>query len=241
MSRRKLLLAAAVVLALLGTALVFLYVQGADKRAGSQYSTVQAYVAQTQINDGETGDAAATKMVLTSVPQAGVPQGAIASPQDVTGKMANSTIFPGEVVLSQQFSAPGDTSVLNIPKGDTAISINLTDTARVAGFVNPGSTVGIYYTGPDANQKQLTKLLLAPVSVLAVGSTTVTTTTTTADNGAQTTEQLPRTLMTLAVTQAQAQKIIFASSAGQLAFGLVNPQTNTNVRDPGSNADNLFK
>ena len=65
-------------------------------------------------------------------------------------------------------------------------------------------------------------------------------TTTTDPTGAQTTEQLPRTLFTLGVTQAQAQKILFASANGELAFGLMNQDSKV-VPDAGANADNLFK
>ena len=36
---------------------------------------------------------------------------------------------------------------LTIPKGKIAISVNLSDPARVAGFVNPGDKVAIFLTG----------------------------------------------------------------------------------------------
>jgi pilus assembly protein CpaB len=58
--------------------------------------------------------------------------------------------------------------------------------------------------------------------VLNVGSPQPPTTTTSKDaNGTQTTEQLPRTLLTIAVTQKDAQKVIVASKALDLTFGLI--------------------
>jgi pilus assembly protein CpaB len=101
-----------------------------------------------------------------------------------------------------------------------AISVNLTDPDRVAGFVNPGSEVAIFITGGgDAGQK--TKLLLPRVTVLGVGSTTPVTTSTTAQDGTQVAEQLPRTLLTLAVDQEEAQKVILSSKSLNLTFALL--------------------
>jgi pilus assembly protein CpaB len=85
-----------------------------------------------------------------------------------------------------------------------------------------------------------TRLLLSDVEVIAVGTTTVVSTTTTDPTGAQTTEQLPRTLFTLGVTQSQAQKILFAVGNGELAFALTNDDSKI-TKDDGANSANLFK
>jgi pilus assembly protein CpaB len=47
------------------------------------------------------------------------------------------------------------------------------------------------------------------------------TTTTTAEDGTQQTEQLPRTLLTLALTQDEAQKVILASKTLDVTFALL--------------------
>jgi pilus assembly protein CpaB len=44
----------------------------------------------------------------------------------------------------------------------------------------------------------------------------------------------------LGVTQAEAQKIMFASGNGELAFAKLGKDAKL-VSDPGANADNLFK
>ncbi|MAO80927.1 MAG: hypothetical protein CMH82_09745, partial [Nocardioides sp.] len=60
MDRRRMLLVAAAVVAALGTALVFLYVRGADNRAQEKYETTDVLVATVQIERGERiADAAA--------------------------------------------------------------------------------------------------------------------------------------------------------------------------------------
>ena len=59
MDRRRILLVVAVVVALLGTALVFLYVRGADARAEDRFDTVDVLRAVAPIEAGETIDDAA--------------------------------------------------------------------------------------------------------------------------------------------------------------------------------------
>ena len=52
MDRRRILLVVAVVVALLGTALVYLYVRGADARADERFDTVNVLVAVAPIEAG---------------------------------------------------------------------------------------------------------------------------------------------------------------------------------------------
>ncbi len=83
--------------------------------------------------------------------------------------------------------------------------------------------------------------LLSPRSqVIAVGATTVISTTTTNTEGAQTTEQLPKTLFTLAVDQKQAEKILLAATTGELSFGYLNDKSKVQA-GPGTTSTNLFR
>ena len=123
------------------------------------------------------------------------------SVESLSGSVAIVPILPGEQIISDKFGAQAGAapSGLIIPKGMLAISVSLTDTGRVAGFVNPGTQVAIFLNGVDPSGQHFTRLLLENVEVIAVGSTTTTQTTTTTAEGTQTTEQLPTTLMTLAL------------------------------------------
>ena len=114
-----------------------------------------------------------------------------------------------------------------------AISVNLTDPARVAGFVNPGSEVAIFWTGARRGRRDHSPGSCSTrVTVLGVGSTTPVSTTTTDESGASTTEQLPRTLLTLSLTQAQTQKVLLGASTGELAFGLLTDESAVADADP---------
>lgn len=251
MDRRRLLLILAVFVAVIGTALVFLYVKGADKRASDQFDNVSVLKATQDITAGETYDAALSsgKMSMQPVPKNQLTDGYQTSTDALKGSIASVPIFSGQQIIASQFgtSVAVSNSALAIPKGMIAISVNLTDPDRVAGNIQNGSEVAIFVTGQlqvsgpaggtTGGDAQSTRLLLPKVTVLNVGSPQPPTTSTKTDpNGVQTTEQLPRTLLTLAVTQQQAQKVIVASKALDLTFGLLT--SNSQVK-PGPGTSTL--
>jgi pilus assembly protein CpaB len=248
MGRRTVLLIVAALIAALGTSMVFLYVRGADNRAEADQQPVQVLKAVSQIQPGETLSAAqnAGKIALASVPRAQALTGAVNSTAGMGDEVALSTIFPNEQIITGKFGAAGSQDALTIPDGDIAISVNLSDTGRVAGFVTPGAHVAIFLNGTPpqgaatAAAQDFTRLLLPKVEVIAVGATTVISTTTTNETGAQTTEQLPKTLFTLAVNQADAEKIMFAATHGELSFGLLNDKSKVKAGS-GVSSQNLFR
>jgi pilus assembly protein CpaB len=237
MDRRKALLVVAAVIAALGTLLVFLYVRGADNRADQRYDAVQVLRVVKQIAPGETVEAAqaAGKLETGSVARKDLLPDALTGTEPIVGKVAVTTIYPGEQLTSSKFGATGAATGLTIPKGRIAVSVNLSDPARVAGFVNPGDKVAIFMNGPG-----YTRLLLPNIQVIGAGTTTMVATTTTDPNGAQTTDQLPKTLLTLAVTQSEAERVLFAASNGDLAFGLMT--ADSQIAPSGGVTDkNLFQ
>lgn len=241
MDRRRVLLVVAAIIAGLGTLLVFLYVRGADDRANEKYNAVKVLQVVKQINAGETIEAAQAggKIEQGTVGAGERLPDALDSLAPISGQIAQTNLYPGEQIIASKFAnTTASASTLTIPKTKIAISVQLTDTARVSGFVNPGDKVAIFLTTPA-----FTRLLLTDIEVIAVGTTTVVATTTTDSTGAQTTEQLPRTLFTLGVTQEQAQKILYASgggsAGGELAFGLLTADSIIKP-DAGATATNLF-
>jgi pilus assembly protein CpaB len=224
---------------------VFLYVRGADTRAQDRYETTDVLVATQPIQAGETIDAASSagKIAKKAVTNNSLIPGYQVDLTALAGKVALTAIYPDEQIIASKFgTAAAPVTTLQIPDDKIAISVNLTDPARVAGFVNPGSEVAIFLNGTDAKQgKPFTQLLLPKVTVIGVGSTTPVSTTTTDQSGAQTTEQLPRTLLTLAVSQDEAQKILFSQGNGELAFGLLPSDGKASVRTGvRTDFDNLF-
>jgi pilus assembly protein CpaB len=253
MDRRRILLIIAAVIAALGTLLVFLYVRSADARAEDKVDAVQVLTATQPIASGESYDDALAngKIAPMGVARSQLLQGVQTSPDALKGTVALQNILPNEQIVADKFgtNAAEVASPLGIPQNKMAISVNLTDPDRVAGFVLPGSDVAIFVTadsgrGPTedaaaADQEPRTSLLLARVTVLGVGSTTPVTTTTTAEDGTQQTEQLPRTLLTLALTQQEAQEVILASKKYEVTFALLTKDSDVGEGPPTSSGDIL--
>lgn len=241
MDRRRVLLIAAAVVAALGAALVFVYVRGADVRAAERFTTVPVLRATQTIQPGESIDDAlrngkvAQQMI---VEDAKLPS-ALTDATSIAGRFATTAIYPGEQIIPERFAETAQMGrQLLIPDpGDVAISISVTETSRVAGFVNPGSEVAVFVngTGPTG---AFNRLLLPKVKILGVGSTAPVASAPT--EGAEAApEALPSTLITLSVNQEEAQRIMFADANGELLFALLDEDSR--IRPEGEvDMTNLF-
>ena len=146
MARRSMLLIAAVLIAALGTAMIVLYVQGIDDRATEGQELVEVLTATAVIEAGETVSAAqeAGKFEAKQVRRDDMVAGALDSTESIADLVALGTVYPGEQIISDRFGTFGSVENLVIPDDKMAISVELTDFERVAGFVNPGSEVAIF-------------------------------------------------------------------------------------------------
>jgi pilus assembly protein CpaB len=251
MSRRTTLLLVAALIAALGTSMILLYVRGIDDRARAGQELVEVLVAADVISVNESvADAeAAGKFVTRRVPVQAKVEGALSSIKSLDGKVATGTIYPDEQILAQKFGQPGTGGILPIPDDKLAISVELSDPARVAGFVNNGSEVAIFASAdpqlitPDGDERPLsstTRVIATRVLVIAVGDTTVTTQSDGgADSGGDIDAAIPRTILTIAVTQTEAEKILFAARNSDIAFALLTDDSE--VRDSrGVTARDLY-
>lgn len=236
------LLLVAALIAALGSTTVFLYVRGADQRARADQALVRVLKAVTRIEPGETLGAAqaAGKLRMEGVPASQVLPGAVNAVDTLGSLVALGTIYPQEQIVTAKFGDVGDRETLPLPRGTIAVSVTLSDTGRVAGFVSPGDDVAVFMNGAVRGEQKGVRLLLPRVQVVAVGATTTISTTTTDPAGAQTVEQLPATLFTLAVDQADAERVMLAATTGTLALGYLSSDSRV-TPGPGTVAADLFE
>lgn len=250
MARRSVLLLVAALIAIAGTSMIVLYVQGIDARAAADQELVEVLVATDTIDAGESvADAQESgKFEKSEVRQVDLVAGALTSTSSIADLVAMGSVYPGEQILAKKFGSLGDTENLLIPDEKLAVSVELTDPQRVAGFVNPGSEVAIFMSAdpvlylPDGKERKLptyTRLLLPKVQVIGVGTTSVSSKTTKTDEGEQVVEEVPRTILTVAVDQTQAEKLIFASRNGDVAFGLLTSESAVSD-EPGVTAQDVM-
>jgi pilus assembly protein CpaB len=251
MSRRSILFLVALTIAAMGATMVIWYVQGIDARAADTQEQATVVVAKERLEPGESVSDAlkAGKLVERRVAKSDVPAEAVTSTAGLDGLVTLGTIYPGQQLVSGQLGAPGSEQVLGIPDGRMAISVELTDPARVAGFVSPGSWVAIFFStreedltwdGDKLAAGGYTQLLLPKVQVLGVGDTSMIARTTKDADGTETTEQVPRTILTLAVSQKEAQKVLYTAHFADLSFAL---RTDRSKADdlPGTAVQDIYR
>jgi pilus assembly protein CpaB len=237
MSRRLIAIGAALALALVGALLVVGYARGADARALQGQNPVTVYISTAIIPSGTSLAAAAADKLLveTQVAQKSAPTGALGQIDGTNGSLlAMSDIAPGEYLLADRFgTAPVGTKAIDVPNGMLAVSAELTDAARVGKFVTPGSHITIFDSykiqmlGTDSKSKQIndldvkgTHVLLDDALVIAVGDTAL------AGNAAQGTKAKDGSsnaasfLVTVAVTPAQATRLVHGINTGTLYAAL---------------------
>ncbi len=232
MSKRTLALVAAVVLAAVATFALTSYVQGARDKVEEKENPVDVYVAKQDIPQGVSGDSVIAQGLITkeTVPAKLRPDDAITSLESLKGRVAAVTIKAKETILLSRFVAPGQVGAgLPIPPNRVAMSIEVDVPPGVAGFVRQGDHVGVIAdvdvpaTGRGATTtatEQRAKFIVQNVEVLAVGQRVVTTT----EQGQTATSQTTtsKVLITIAVTPADAERLVFAVLEGEVYFTLVN-------------------
>lgn len=243
MDRRRLLLVVAAVVAALGVALVFVYARGAESRAAEKYDTVQVLTAAQKIEPGENLDDAleSGKVQLTEVVKAQLLEGADSDSEPLRGKVALTTIYPGEQLVPVKFGAVEDVeaaAVLPIPKGKVAISVLVSDDGRVGRFIKTGAEVSVIATILDGSEPVFTRMLLPRVTVLADGLKTFVPDEEASGEVEGESQEIQR-LVTLALNQEEAEKVRFAEKDGELTIALLNDASKVKV-GPEVNRDNLF-
>jgi pilus assembly protein CpaB len=265
MARRILLFLVALLMALVGTGAVFVYVDRVDARAAEQQQAVDVLVAGKVVPQGTTlASAVADGLVVTEkLPANALPDGYLAEVGDAGALVAAGDMFPGEPVLRARLTREvvGQSS-LSIPAGKLAVTVHLEDPQRVAGFVVPGSEIAVFETfnvfkeGPkgrtpsgdrikdEYEYNRATRLLLARATVIGVGETTtrpVEDSDKDKDKDADKTakEMETVTLVTLAVDQPDAERVIHGTETGNLYFALLTKESKVAPSD-GVDSRTLF-
>lgn len=151
-------------------------------------------------------------------PAVSVPNGVFTSKENLLKEERTvlSAIIKDEPILVSKVTAPGQRASLSfiIEKGKKAVTIRVDDVLGVAGFVQPDDRVDILLTrklrGGDERGSAYTDVLLQDIRVLAIDQA--------ADRDVK--QAKPAKSVTVEVLTADAQKLVLASSLGQLSLAL---------------------
>src|SRR3954470_4074122 len=158
MGRRTLLLIASILVAALGTALIWLYVQGATNRAQEAANLVSVLFLAKDAQEGT--DAGSLALVSKQV-SAAAAQGAVANQAGLSGLELNTSAVSGQILLKSMLG----TQNARFPRGG-AVALTITDPNRVPADLQPGDVVDVYAYGGRLGEA---KLIVPAVRVRTVG------------------------------------------------------------------------
>jgi pilus assembly protein CpaB len=217
---------AAIALAIVGALLIIFYAQGADQRALATTKPVDVLVVQKAIPAGTPVNEMEASLVIQKVPAAGVADSALRTLENYAGTVSAVPLVPGEQLLAERLVAPKEAKfdhAVKVPAGFQEVSFQLEPQRMAGGRIEVGDHVGIamsfkggaYKPTPAAETTQLT---LRKVLITAVQRAPQATASKSTDGADPKDTTLPEgsLMLTVAVNDIDAGKIIFASEFGTL-------------------------
>jgi pilus assembly protein CpaB len=222
--RRRLLAAcAALVLLVLGTAVLLAYVQGADARAFAGAQPVQVLVVDQPIAAGTSGDSLAELVRTETVPAKAAVEGRVTDLGELTGLVATTDLQPGEQLLTGRFRSPDRMQApgtVAVPKGLQEVSVLLDPQRAVGGRLAAGDTVGVYLSLADPMKQTHAVLHRVLVTQVQGAPAAPDPEAEAAVDPASTAAPATSLMVTLAVDAQDAETVVFGAEHGTLWLSL---------------------
>ncbi len=243
MKLRIVALLVSIALAVAGGVIVVNYVRGADARAAAGAELTDVLVVSVETPSGSSVGQLLLSVEQRSIPVSFLADGAITSLAEL-GELdptlvTNATLVVGEQLVRARLTPAstfaGAGGSVAVPDGMQSISVSLDRARALGGRVEAGDTVGIFVTleATDTHPRQ-TGLVLDQVLVTAVdGGTTISVDGTVSGTGNTVT-------VTLALTQADAEKVIYAAEFAQLWLSLQTDKTGASDATAPYSGEGLF-
>jgi pilus assembly protein CpaB len=226
--RRRLLAAvAALLLLVVGTLVLVAWVNGAENRALAGVQTVEVLVADQAIPEGTPAAQLADLVRVETLPAKAALGGRVTDLSGRAGPRAPGGLQPGEQLLSSRFARPDDLQdpgTVAVPEGMQEISVLLEPQRAVGGRLEAGDAVGIFVSLAGADGKPASHAVLHDVLVTEVKGApprvdpAAAGDTETASAGAP--APSASLMVTLAVTAAQAEAVVFGVEHASLWLSL---------------------
>ncbi|MDP8245601.1 MAG: Flp pilus assembly protein CpaB [Candidatus Hinthialibacter antarcticus] len=212
-----LILVVAVFSGLFASATVLRYIKQQQTVVNAEPEAAQVVVAVEKISAGSL--IRAEKLKMSAMLNESVPLGVFGSIEEIAGRYARTTIYPGEMIVADRLADANSFGGLPalIPEGMRAITLRVDDTISVAGFVRPGHRVDVLSTFDvdEGNRDTVTKTILQNLEVIATGQELDD-----VDDAVKRAKLVPT--VTVLVSLAQAEQLTLASNAGVIRLVLRN-------------------
>ncbi len=164
-----------------------------------------------------------------SFPSGQAPEGSFAKSEEIIGRGLIVSVVKGEPILAAKLASKEAGAGLPpvIPEGMRAVSVRVNEVIGVAGYVLPGSHVDVVTTQSPTNSATdtMSKVVLANVLVLTAG--------TRIEQDQTDNKPVQVTVVTMAVTPEQAERLALASTEGKIQLALRNPLDQSAPATPG--------
>ncbi|MDX8036249.1 Flp pilus assembly protein CpaB [Lentzea sp. BCCO 10_0856] len=243
MKNRALIIILAVLLAVCGSVGVFLYVRAADSRAIAGQQAVTVLVANERIPAGTTAESLMKLVDRQQMPKSTVPENAMSElDTSIASLVTSSEIAEGQLVTKSLFTEQASLAKgISIPDGMIAVTVPTEAWQRAGGLIQKGSKVAVFDTftvmegqgntpagdglSKQYERNQSTRLLLTGLEVLSVVD----------EKKAAEDGDVGKAIVTVAVKQVDAEKLIHGQQTGTLYFALLGGKSEIT---PGNGVDN---
>jgi pilus assembly protein CpaB len=168
-------------------------------------------------------------LTVVPFPAGKAPEGSFSKPEEILERGLIVPVVKHEPILAAKLAPKEAGAGLPpvIPEGMRAVSVRVNEVIGVAGYVLPGSRVDVIATASPTAQVQDTtsKVVLANVLTLTAG--------TRIEQDQKEGKPVQVTVVTLAVTPEQAERLALASTEGKIQLALRNPLDQSAPATPG--------
>lgn len=248
MRSRVVILVVAVLLGILAAFFAARYLSSARADIRAQAEPVSVLVADRDLPAGMSAEEIIDKKYAKAqeVPRQYVSDGAVSSAASIEGQVLVTPLSRGEQLTVGRFQLAADAGMAySIPPGFVAVSVPDNPSRGVSGFVKPGDYVMVIASFQPGGglEKAVTQTLLSKARVIATGadtSQTVPAEGTTEEGGGGLIGQTQGggggsklNTLTLAVTPADAERIVFAQESGSVWYALIGATSTEVAPTPG--------
>ena len=239
MRSRLIIIIFAVVLGVVAALVTARYLSAEQARIAQGAQLVTVLVAQQELPTGMTSEALLSKGYLKQreIPRQYVSASAVSSRAQLDGKVVAVPISRDQQITDAMFKYAADVGLASsTPTGYVAVAIPTNAATGVGGLLKPGDSVavlGTFEPGGKGVETAVTKLILPKVKVLAVGQSldsasadaaaTKTSSGGALAGGGQSANQNVIPTVTLALTPAEAEILVFAQEEGKIWLALFSP------------------
>ena len=248
MRQRAIILVVALLLGISAAYMVSIYANQAKEAAFERTKTVEVLVATGTLPIGATLDGLRARSLVETkkVPQEFVAKNAIGPAKKLDDEVLAVSLEVGEQLTTSKFKVPTDAGLAFVMPDDmVAVAIPINNMKAAGNLVKIGDNVNVVGTAKNEEDKVFTKTILQNVEVLAVNSELENqeksggVSRSGAASGSND-DRAGRTV-TLALSQADAEKLIFMQEEGRIWLTLMPSSKAKDVSTDGQTRETVFK